>query len=153
MVSIMSNPRALPGLLGAIAIVLAACSSSPATSTQSPSPVDETGRMTQTSDGGQVTVVVDWAGPAAGAVFDVTLDTHSVDLDTLDLTDASLRNDRGETLAALPWAAPKGGHHREGELTFDGDAPALFAGATWIELVITGVGDLPERVLRWEVRS
>ncbi len=38
--------------------------------------------MRQTSDGGQVTVVVDWSGPAGGAVFDVTLDTHSVDLDS-----------------------------------------------------------------------
>ncbi len=109
--------------------------------------------MTQTSDAGQVTVVVDWAGPAAGAVFDVTLDTHSVDLDALDLADATLRNDRGETMTAQPWAAPKGGHHREGSLTFDGNMSAFFAGAKWIELVIAGVGDLPERTLRWEIGS
>ncbi len=107
--------------------------------------------MRQTSDGGQVTVVVDWSGPAGGAVFNVTLDTHSVDLDALDLADASLRNDRDETLKARPWAAPKGGHHREGALTFDGDPSALFAGARWVELVLTGVGDLPERTLRWEL--
>lgn len=106
--------------------------------------------MTQTSDGGQVTVAVDWAGPAAGAVFDVTLDTHSVDLDALDLGDATLRNDRGQTATARPWTAPKGGHHREGELEFGDDAGALLAGAKWIELVIVGVGDLSERTLRWE---
>lgn len=109
--------------------------------------------MTQTSDGGQVTVVVAWAGPSAGAVFDVKLDTHSVDLDALDLADSTLRNDRGETMTPQPWAAPKGGHHREGTLTFDGDSTAFLAGATWVELVITGVGDLPERTLRWEVGS
>ncbi len=109
--------------------------------------------MRQTSDGGQVTVVVDWAGPARGAVFDVTLDTHSVDLDALDLADASLRNDRGETRRARPWTAPKGGHHREGALTFDGDTAQFLAGARWIELVLVGVGDLPERTLRWEVGS
>ena len=96
-------------------------------------------------------MVVDWSGPAGGAVFDVTLDTHSVDLDALDLADASLRNDRDETLKARPWAAPKGGHHREGALTFDGDPSALFAGARWVEVVLTGVGDLPERTLRWEL--
>jgi hypothetical protein len=98
-------------------------------------------------------MVVDWAGPADGAVFDVKLDTHSVDLDALDLADAVLRNDRRETLSARPWASPKGGHHREGALTFEGDAAAFFAGATWIELVISGVGDIPERTLRWEIGS
>lgn len=109
--------------------------------------------MTQTSDGGQVTVVVDWGGPAAGAVFDVKLDTHSVDLDALDLSNAILRNDRGETLSAQPWAASKGGHHREGALTFGGDAGSFFAGAKWVELVLSGVGGLAERTLRWEVRA
>ncbi len=107
--------------------------------------------MTQTSDGGQVTAVVGWAGPTGGAVFDVTLDTHSVDLDALDLSDAILRNDRSETLTAQPWAAPKGGHHREGTLTFEGDSPPFLAGARWVELVLTGLGDLPERTLRWEL--
>ena len=108
---------------------------------------------TQTSEGGQVTVVATWIGPAAGALIDIALDTHSVDLDALDLADATLRNDRGETLTARPWAAPKGGHHREGALTFDGNAPEFFAGAKWMELVLVGVGDLPERTLRWEVGS
>ena len=100
-----------------------------------------------------MTVVVAWAGPAAGAVFDVTLDTHSVDLDALDLSDAILRNDRGEALSAQPWAAPKGGHHREGTLKFDGDAAWFFTGARWVELVLSGVGDLAERTLRWEVAA
>ena len=105
--------------------------------------------MRQTSDGGQVTVAVNWAGPARGAVFDVQLDTYSVDLDA--------RPRRGDPpqrpLRARPWAAPKGGHHREGPLTFDGDPSALFASARWVEMVLTGVGDLPERTLRWEVAS
>lgn len=146
--------RALPGLFVAIAVAVAACSSSsPAPSAAASTIAGQPGDSTQTSDGGQVTVVASWAGPSAGAVFDVKLDTHSVDLDALDLTDATLSNERGETLTASPWAAPKGGHHREGTLTFDGGAAAFFAGAKWIELVITGVGDLPERTLRWEVGS
>ena len=107
----------------------------------------------QRNEGGQVTVVATWTGPAAGAAIDVALDTHSVDLDALDLTNASLRNDRGQTLTARPWAAPKGGHHRDGALSFDGNAAEFFAGSKWIELVLVGVGDLPERTLRWEVRS
>lgn len=52
-----------------------------------------------------------------------------------------------------PWTAPKGGHHRDGSLSFDGDAPTFLAGTEWIELVIMDVGGLPERTLRWEVRS
>lgn len=100
-----------------------------------------------------MTVVVDWAGPAGGAVFDVTLDTHSIDLDGLDLADAILRNDRGEALSAQPWAAPNGGHHREGALTFVGDTAAFFADARWVELSLLGVGDLAERKLRWEIAA
>lgn len=153
----MKVSRALPGLFVASAVALAACSSSgPAASpptSAAPSLASQTGQTTKTSDGGQVTVVVDWSGPSAGAVFDVQLDTHSVDLDSFDLADTTLRNDRGETMKARPWSAPKGGHHREGTLTFDGDATAFVAGANWIELVIAGVGDLPERTLRWEVGS
>lgn len=150
----MNKQRALPGLSAAIVLVIAACSSStPAASAPSSASVNPTSPTTQTSDGGQVTVVADWTGPAAGAVFDLTLDTHSVDLDALDLADATITNDRGETMAARPWAAPKGGHHREGVLTFDGDSSAFFAGANWVELRIIGVGDLPERTLRWEIGS
>ena len=96
-------------------------------------------------------MVATWPGPGAGAAFDITLDTHSVDLDALDLADAVLRNDRGETLTAIPWDAPNGGHHREGSLAFEGDVARFLGGADWIELVLTGIGDLPERTLRWEV--
>lgn len=106
---------------------------------------------TQRNEGGEVTVEVTWTGPAAGAVFDVQLDTHSVDLDALDLSDAVLLNNRDEKLTAIPWEAPKGGHHREGRLTFSGDAVPFLANASWIELTINGVGGVPERVLRWEV--
>ena len=109
------------------------------------------GGPVQTSEGGQVTVVATWAGAPADASFDIQLDTHSVDLDALDLADATLRNDRGETLAARPWAAPEGGHHREGTLTFDGDASRFLTGARWVELVLLGVGDVPERTLRWKI--
>jgi hypothetical protein len=139
-----------------LAAILAACgsSTSPSDSPEaSGSSEPLAASATQRSEGGQVTVIATWTGPTVGAAIDVALDTHSVDLDELDLADATLRNDRSETLTARPWAAPKGGHHREGALTFDGNAPEFFAGARWMELVIVGVGDLPERTLRWEVGS
>lgn len=148
--------------LAALALLVAACSGAPP---QPPSSVESapdagvtggstpeaTTSGTRTSEGGQVTVAASWGGPAAGASFEVALDTHSVDLDALDLSDAVLRNDRGETLLARPWAAPKGGHHRAGTLTFDGDQAPFFGGASWVELVLIGVGDVLERTLRWEI--
>ena len=149
------NKQAVLASLLAIPLTLAACSGTAG----APTPVSggtassSSAGATQTSEGGGVTVVASWPGPAAGAMFDVKLDTHSVDLDGLDLANAVLRNDRGETLAARPWAAPKGGHHREGALSFDGDASSFFASAKWIELIIAGVGDTPERTLRWAIGS
>lgn len=153
----MSGSRRLAAAL-LMSLVAAGCGStaaseSPASSPANPaaSPATEDSADTQTSTGGEVTVDVTWSGPASGATFDVKLDTHSVELDGIDLSDAVLRNDRAETLGPRPWAAPAGGHHREGQLSFGGDAEAFFAGATWFELVINGVGGVPERVLRWEL--
>ena len=156
--------HARPALIGlAVMASIGACSTTAAPSVSPPpsaspppselasSSPEPAGSTTQTSEGGEVTVVAIWPGPDAGAAFDITLDTHSVDLDALDLADAILRNDRGDTLTATPWDAPKGGHHREGALTFDGDAAPFLDGAQWIELVFTGIGDLPERTLRWDV--
>lgn len=157
----MDTRRAV-GCLLAATLLLSACApiaSTPATASvpaASAGPAGSGGEpvgLTRTSEGGQVTVVVEWPGPEAGTVFEVALDTHSVDLDALDLTDAVLRNDRGETMAADPWAAPTGGHHRSGTLTFTGDPSSFLSGADWIELVLTGIGDLPERTLRWELRA
>ena len=141
-------------MLSAVIAVVAGCSSlTPAAARSSPTATSEAPKVAQTSDGGQVTVEVEWRGPSAGTEFRVTMDTHAVDLDPLDLADATLRNDRRETMTARPWSAPKGGHHREGLLSFDGDARTFLADTEWIELVIVGVGDLPERTLRWEVGS
>ena len=139
-------------LLGVAVTACGGIATSPTTfPAGSQAPVGAGFERVQLSEGGEVTVEVTWDGPAAGPVFNVTIDTHSVDLDVLDLSDAVLTNDRGETLAAMPWDAPKGGHHREGRLTFGGDAEAFLADASWIDLAIDGVGTIPERVLRWEV--
>jgi hypothetical protein len=149
-------PIAVAGLL--LAGTLVACSGNAIGSPSATSPTTASGgaalnSATQRSEGGQVTVEATWNGTVAGATFDVKLDTHSVDLDALDLSTAILRNDRGDQLAARPWAAPKGGHHREGALTFNGDASSFFVSAKWIELAFTGVGDIPQRNLRWEIGS
>ncbi len=155
----MTSGSLLPLLL-AIPVALAGCSGTsaaarPAAETPpvvSSSPTLASGSATaQTSEGGQVTATVAWTGSPSALSFDVKLDTHSVDLAALDLSNAVLRNDRRETLLARPWGASAGSHHREGRLDFDGDAAAFLAGSRWIELVLRNVGDLPERTLRWSV--
>jgi hypothetical protein len=150
----MSHPRTLVAatLLAFLALGCGSAATSPRPLGSEPAPSADIGfEPTQKDEGGEVTVEVTWNGPTAGAVFDVTLDTHSVDLDGLDLSDAELTNDRGESLVAAPWEAPKGGHHREGRLAFSGDASTFLADARWIELTIDGVGAVPERFLRWEM--
>jgi hypothetical protein len=141
-------------LLAVLVLGCGSTSTSPRPPASEPSSSAEIGfERTQTNESGEVTVEVTWDGPTAGAVFEVKLDTHSVDLDGLDLSQAELTNDRGESLVAAPWEAPKGGHHREGRLAFGGDAATFLADARWIELTIDGVGVVPERVLRWEIPS
>lgn len=161
----MNRPRRLLLLSLALTAVVAACASAGSSASPpaagstplaagstplAPSP-GGTASETQRSEGGQVTVEATWTGPKAGAVFDIKLDTHSVDLDALDLSNTVLRNDRGQTLTSEPWTAPRGGHHREGTLTFAGDPTSFFAGARSIEIVFTKIGDVPERTLRWEI--
>lgn len=150
----MKNIHIVASIVG-LSLLFAACAGTVGAPTLSPAgtEISPAAGGTQTSEGGQVTVVATWNGAAAGAVFDIKLDTHSMNLDALDLSNAVLRNDRGQTLTALPWTATKGGHHREGTLRFGGDAATLLAGAKWIELILAGVGDIAERTLRWEIGS
>lgn len=80
------------------------------------------------------------------AAFDVSLDTHAVELD-MDLTDATLE------VGGTPWPAAgwdgdgPGGHHREGKLRFDPEGPATGR----VQLVLAG---FPEPVdVAWDLES
>ena len=153
--------RAAPLILGSVAalvgLVATACgtgqggasATSPASGTAAPL---ATGAGTRTNEGGQVTVKVTWKGVAAGPVFDVALDTHAVDLDGYDLRQlATLRTDGGEAQPA-EWTAPKGGHHREGNLVFPatvGGRPTIGDGTRRIELIVRNVAGVAERRFEW----
>ncbi|MDE3075430.1 MAG: hypothetical protein KGJ86_08375 [Chloroflexota bacterium] len=111
---------------------------------------------TQTNEGGQVTIAVTWPGPAAGPVFNVAMNTHSVDLDGVDLRQSAvLVVDNGPEIQPTAWDAPKGGHHRQGTLTFP--ASTSNGGKTvgpsnrTVELVIRNLAGVPERVFKWSV--
>ncbi len=80
----------------------------------------------------------------AGAVFNVALDTHSEDL-SADLTLATLTVD-GSAWAVDAWSGDgPGGHHREGELSFEPGGPATGT-------AILTVPGLPEPVnVNWDL--
>jgi hypothetical protein len=117
---------------------------------QAPAPAGST----QISEEGGVTVQVTWDGPQSGPVFRVVMNTHSVDLDQYDLrTLAVLRTAQGTDVPPSAWDAPKGGHHREGTLTFPAQGPdgkdILGQDARGIALIIRNVAGVSERTFRW----
>jgi hypothetical protein len=81
-------------------------------------------------------------------VFDVAMNTHSVDLSD-DMTKISiLRDDAGREYNPTAWDGPGGGgHHRAGTLKF----AALISKPMYVELVIKGLAQVPERVFKWDL--
>ncbi len=142
----------------ASAVVAALSQSQSSTGAGQVAPANSSG-TTRRNQGGSVTIDVTWENPGdtTGALtFSVAMDTHSVELDGIDLGKlAVLRNDQGVELRPQEWDAPPGGHHRSGILLFparDGAGkPILGTGARSLEMVIRDVAGVKERVLRWEV--
>ncbi len=154
LIAACTAPGATPGAAPAVASATPAATAPQRTgSPAGPTAVPAGSALTQSSEGGQVTVKVTWQGASAGPVFKVVMDTHAVDLDGYDLRQtAVLRTGDGRELRPTGWDAPKGGHHREGLLTFpattpDG-TPVIIAGRT-LELVIRDVAAVPERKFQW----
>lgn len=102
---------------------------------------------------GAVTVDITPANFSADTLtFDVSLDTHSVDL-SMDLsTLATLTTDTGVAVQASLWDAPRGGHHVEGTLQFPAsvDGKSVLEGAKQITIKIVNL-DAPERVFTWDL--
>ncbi len=105
---------------------------------------------TESNEGGSVTVAVKPTALAVGAPveFDIAMNTHAVDLSD-DLTKtAFLRDDTGKEYQPIGSDGPaEGGHHRSGVLKF----PALTGKPKYVELVIKGLAQVPERVFRWNL--
>ena len=145
----------LAGLIALLGLGLAACgSTAPAGGAGAGAAVAQPAAAPQTSEGGQVTMKVTWAGPSAGPAFSVVMDTHAVDLDGYDLRQlAVLRTGDGREVRPTGWDAAKGGHHRQGTLVFPATAPdgSAVIGPTTrtIELAVRDVAGVPERTFRW----
>ncbi|MBI5300619.1 MAG: hypothetical protein HY868_00665 [Chloroflexi bacterium] len=145
------------------ALILAACSGAAQAPASAPTNASSTSAAqpsaaksssaafeTKSNEGGSVTVKVT---PLALSIeqplaFDIVMDTHSVDLSD-DMTKvALLRDDKGKEFQPTAWeGAGPGGHHREGKLKFG----TLTNKPKYVELVIKGLANVPERVFRWDV--
>jgi hypothetical protein len=90
-------------------------------------------------------------------LLEVKFTTHSGDLSRLEMTGLSAIRVGGQEYAPQSWESiSDDSHHREGVLVFAREAPdgaTLDAGT--VELVMTGIANVAERVFRWQwpVRS
>jgi hypothetical protein len=108
-----------------------------------------------TDNQGAVTVIVkplDLNSSPDTLSFEVTLDTHSIDL-SMDLAAlATLMTDIGQSVQATLWNAPLGGHHVSGTLSFPAsiDGKPILDSAVKLTLIIKDV-DAPERTFAWDL--
>ena len=150
----------IPSLL-ILALILAACSATPAPlpSDPAPAPVSSGNSAAQfdsamrSDEQGAIIFEVtplNLDAPTETIEFDIVLTTHSIDL-SMDLaTQATLTTDTGLTVQATLWDAPRGGHHVVGTLIFPAtvDGKFILDGATKLTLTIVNV-DAPSRVFEW----
>jgi hypothetical protein len=83
--------------------------------------------------------------------FNVSLNTHSVDL-SMDLIPLiTLETDTGHRIKPLTWDGPSGGHHLSGILSFPAvlNGTSVLEGVTRLEIIIENI-DAQERVFIWE---
>lgn len=113
----------------------------------------QTEGFTQEAEAAGVTVKITYKNPAESKnpVFNVVLDTHSVDLDQYKFDQNTLlRDDTGKEYRPDIVSSSGSGHHREATLEFkDTDLP----GAKYIELVVEGVAGVDERVFKFELQN
>ncbi len=125
-------------------------SPSPSSGSSSHEPING---LVQSNTGGAVTIDVEWVKAGDGSlIFNVSMNTHSVDLDRYDLGKlAVLRDDAGNEYRTVSWDSAPGGHHRRGTLTFPLPDSLSQGKAKFVEIVIRDVADIKERVLKWEL--
>ena len=104
--------------------------------------------LSQQDRRGPVTVAVTLLPDDAGGPMrvKVVLDTHSVDLERIDLRDAVVvrLGDGRDVPATGIEEAEGGGHHRQATLVF----PTPTGGPVLV--VVKNVGNIPERLFRWD---
>ncbi len=123
--------------------------------TADPSPAQDLARM---DSQGAVEFVVSprpWAREANATIeFEISMNTHSVDL-SMNLAELStLQTDLGAPVSALDWTGGTG-HHVVGVLRFPTTTPTgplVLEGAALLILTIRDV-DAPTRIFQWEIAA
>jgi hypothetical protein len=145
-----------------LGLALTACTSPAAsnqpaviTSTFTPQQNATSSDLKRTDSQGAITFTVNpinLDNPGDTLVFDVSMETHSVDLSMDLVTLANLTIDNGSAIHATQWDAPKGGHHVEGKLTFSitSDEKPLLKSAKELTLTIKNV-EAPTRKFTWQL--
>jgi hypothetical protein len=112
--------------------------------------------LTRLDEQGMVTVEVtplNLGMPDGTLVFELSMNTHSIDL-SMDLAQlATLTTDTGQSVQASLWEAPRGGHHVSGNLIFPTaiNGFPILDGATKIRLEIRDV-DASLRTFEWTLQ-
>lgn len=110
--------------------------------------------LTQTDTQGSVTVEItpeNLERLGDNSIFNVSLDTHSIDL-SMDLAKlTTLTTDTGNTIQATDWDATRGGHHVSGKLIFNTvvDGKNILDGAKSFTITINDL-DVPSRQFTWQ---
>jgi len=151
------------------AILMAGCSSSPATGSAVPvtttrtpvptgtaaTPGEATEAETRIDEQGAVVFAVtplNLESPRDTLDFEVVMETHSVDLSWDLAAQAVLRTDTGLEVQATSWPVG-GGHHYSGTLSFPATTAAgesVMDGVDVLTMVIRDT-DVPERMFVWEL--
>lgn len=135
----MNTTKQLFKLMGLMVLVAAMGAARPAWAYE---------ELAHNGNGVRVTVKPTALVPDQQAMFDLSFNTHSVELNQDLVAVAELNDDQGRRLRPLRWdGLPPGGHHRKGTLIF----PALPASVKSVTLTIRNVADVPERTFTWQV--
>jgi hypothetical protein len=128
----------------------AATQSAQPTPTQ-PRPAIPPGDLTRTNEGGSVTFAIKPINLGSGAStldFDVSMNTHSVELN-FDLKQlAVLKTDTGAEVKPSAYQVGSG-HHVESKLSFPSDK---IAGAKTLTLILKNVAGVAERTFIWNLQ-
>jgi hypothetical protein len=161
--------RLLGGLLLAQLLVLAACAANPApapvpagisvapavAAAPADAPSPDSAPLAallaaQSVSGGGVVVTVKplILAPGQPAAFDIAMNSHSVEIVEDMAKLVVLRTESGKEYTPTAWDGDKpGGHHRTGVIRF---AP-LTDQPRQVELIVTDVAGVPERIYRWQL--
>jgi hypothetical protein len=142
-----------------LAGLLAACSGQPAALTATPAAASgaATGdtALTRADSQGSVEFAVtplNLSAPGETLDFDMSMNTHSVELSWDLAGQSTLTTDTGREVQGQSWPGGSG-HHVEGVLSFPAqtvEGQPLLEGASRLTLVIRGT-DVPERTFSWDL--